>query len=362
MRADREPGHDHHNHGREHEHEHAHGGFLSRFFHLHDQADGHAHGTIDHSVATSDEGIKALKWSFLALLLTAAVQVVVVWYSNSIALLADTIHNFADAGTAIPLWIAFTLARRPASPRFTYGLGRVEDLAGIVIVLVILSSALVALWEALDRFIHPASVANLLAVAGAGLVGFLGNEIAALIRIRAGKAINSAALIADGYHARADGLTSLAVVVGAAGVWIGFPLADPIVGIVITVTIFGIVWQSSKAVVSRMLDGIEPRILRELKHAVEHAAEIKDVSNVRARYVGHRLQGEVTVAVDPGLTIADADSLVSKIKAHAHDHLPELDRLVVVTTSASETPEKRQDPKAEGRRGGHSRAAISPRL
>ena len=145
MRADREPGHDHHSHGREHEHEHAHGGFLSRFFHLHDQADGHAHGTIDHSVATSDEGIKALKWSFLALLLTAAVQVVVVWYSNSIALLADTIHNFADAGTAIPLWIAFTLARRPASPRFTYGLGRVEDLAGIVIVLVILSSALVAL-------------------------------------------------------------------------------------------------------------------------------------------------------------------------------------------------------------------------
>ncbi len=349
MRADREPGHDHHSHGREHEHEHAHGGFLSRFFHLHDQADGHAHGTIDHSVATSDEGIKALKWSFLALLLTAAVQVVVVWYSNSIALLADTIHNFADAGTAIPLWIAFTLARRPASPRFTYGLGRVEDLAGIVIVLVILSSALVALWEAVDRFFHPASVANLLAVAGAGVVGFLGNEIAALIRIRAGKAINSAALIADGYHARADGLTSLAVVVGAAGVWIGFPLADPIVGIVITVTIFGIVWQSSKAVVTRMLDGIEPGIVRDLKHAVGHAPEVKDVPNVRARYVGHRLQGEVTVAIDPSLTVAETDSLVSEIKAHARDHLPALDRLVVETTSASETSGKRQDPKAEHR-------------
>jgi len=225
MRADREHGHDHHSHGREHEHEHAHGGFFSRFFHLHDHGDGHTHGNIDHSVATSEQGIKALKWSFLALLLTAAVQVVVVWYSNSIALLADTIHNFADAGTAIPLWIAFTLARRPASPRFTYGLGRVEDLAGIVIVLVILSSALVALWEAVDRFFHPASVANLLAVAGAGVVGFLGNEIAAFIRIRTGKAINSAALIADGYHARADGLTSL-VVIGAAGVWLGFPSAS----------------------------------------------------------------------------------------------------------------------------------------
>ncbi len=214
----------------------------------------------------------------------------------------------------------------------------------------------------MDRFIHPASIANLLAVAGAGVVGFLGNEIAAFIRIRTGKAINSAALIADGYHARADGLTSLAVVVGAAGVWIGFPLADPIVGVIITVTIFGIVWQSSKAVITRMLDGIEPCIVRDLKHAVEHAVEIKDVSNVRARYIGHRLQGEVMVAVDPSLTVAETDLLLSKINAHAHDHLPELDRLVVVTTSASETPEKRQDPKAEGRRGGHSRAAISPRL
>ena len=349
IRADREHGHDHRGHGREHEHEHAHSGFFSRFFHFHDHGGGHAHGTIDPSVATSEHGIKALKWSFLALLLTAAVQVVVVWLSNSVALLADTIHNFADAGTAIPLWIAFTLARRPASPRFTYGLGRVEDLAGMVIVLVILSSALVALWEAVGRFIHPASVANLLAVAGAGLVGFLGNEIAAYIRIRTGKAINSAALIADGYHARADGLTSLAVVVGAAGVWIGFPLADPIVGIIITMTIFGIVWQSSKAVVTRMLDGVEPDIVRELRHAVEHAAEVKHVSSVRARYLGHRLQGEVTVAVDPSLTIAETDSLVSEIKAHALDHLPALDRLVVVTTAPSESLEKGPDPKSEHR-------------
>ncbi len=348
MRADREHGHDHRRHGGD-EYEHAHGGFFSRFFHLHGHADGHAHGTIDRSVATSERGIKALKWSLLALLLTAAMQVVVVWLSNSVALLADTIHNFADAGTAIPLWIAFTLARRPASPRFTYGLGRVEDLAGIVIVLVILSSALVALWQAVDRFIHPASVANLLAVAGAGVVGFLGNEIAAYIRIQTGKAIDSAALIADGYHARADGLTSLAVVAGAAGVWSGFPLADPIVGILITMTIFGIVWQSSKAVVTRMLDGVEPDIVRELKHAVEHAAEVKEVSNVRARYLGHRLQGEVTVAVDPSLTIAETDSLVSEIKAHARDHLPELDRLVVLPTSASETSEKGQDPKPEHR-------------
>jgi len=193
-------------------------------------------------------------------------------------------------------------SRTPAGIRPLHiWLGRIEDLAGIVIVLVILSSALVALWEAIDRLLHPASVTNLIAVAGAGIVGFVGNEIAAYIRIRTGRAINSAALIADGYHARTDGLTGLAVVVGAAGVWLGFPLSDPIVGVVITLTIFGIVWQSSKAVIMRVLDGVEPHIVQHLKQAAQEAIQVKDVPVVRARYVGHRLQGEMTVAIDPSL-------------------------------------------------------------
>ena len=177
---------------------------------------GHTHGTIDPTIATTDRGIWAIKWSFVILAITAALQLVVVFMSGSIALLADTIHNFGDATTAIPLWIAFALARRKPTPTFSYGYGRVEDIAGVVIVLIILISAIVAGYEAINRLVHPQAITQLPWVAIAGIVGFVGNEVVAVFRIRVGREINSAALIADGYHARTDGLTSLAVVVGAA--------------------------------------------------------------------------------------------------------------------------------------------------
>jgi cation diffusion facilitator family transporter len=234
-----------------HTHEHGH----------HDHGDdntyGHTHGVVDPTIATTTRGIWAIKWSFLILAATAALQLIVVYVSDSVALLADTIHNIADAGTAIPLWVAFVLARRKPTQTFTYGYGRVEDFAGIVIVLIILFSALVAGYQAIDRLIHPHPVMHLGWLAAAGVIGFLGNEAVAVFRIRVGRQINSAALIADGYHARTDGLTSLAVVLGAFGVWMGFALADPIIGLIITAVILGIVWQSAGAVLTRMLDGVE---------------------------------------------------------------------------------------------------------
>ena len=175
-------------------------------------------GVIDPTIATTAKGIWAIKWSFVILAITAALQLAVVFASGSVALLADTIHNVGDAVTAIPLWIAFRLVRRKPSTRFTYGLGRVEDLAGVTIVAIILFSALVALYESIDRLLHPQPIRLLWAVAVAGVVGFIGNEAVAIFRIRIGREIESAALIADGYHARTDGFTSLAVVLGAAGV------------------------------------------------------------------------------------------------------------------------------------------------
>ncbi|RWF45201.1 MAG: cation transporter, partial [Mesorhizobium sp.] len=211
-------------HGHDHD-GHEHGG------HGHDGPHGHTHGVIDATIATTERGIWAIKWSFVILAITAALQLAVVLFSGSVALLADTIHNIADATTAIPLWIAFVLARRRPTRTFTYGLGRVEDLAGIVIVLIILASALVAGYEAIDRLFNPQPVRFLGWLAAAGVIGFLGNEAVAVFRIRVGRQINSAALIADGYHARTDGLTSLAVVAGAVGVWLGYPLADPIIGL-----------------------------------------------------------------------------------------------------------------------------------
>ena len=200
---------------------------MSNEEHKHD----HTHGAIDASLFTTERGIWEVKWSFFWLFVTAVFQTVVVVFSGSVALLADTIHNFGDAATAIPLWFAFRLARYKPTKRFTYGYGRVEDLAGVAVVLTILFSAIVAGYQSFERFIHPQKIKYIWAVALASVIGFLGNEAVALFRIKVGKEIGSAALIADGYHARVDGLTSLAVLGGAIGVWLGFPLADPIVEI-----------------------------------------------------------------------------------------------------------------------------------
>jgi cation diffusion facilitator family transporter len=257
--------------------------------HDHGHHHGHAHGIVDPSIATHDKGLWAVKWSFVALAAMAALQLVVVFLSGSVALLADTIHNFGDAATAVPLGIAFLLARKKPDKSFTFGYGRVEDLAGLAVLLTIFASAVVAGYESVQRLFHPQDVAHLWAVIAATIIGFLGNEGVAVFRLRVGREINSAALIADGHHARIDGWTSLSVLAGAVGVWLGFPLADPIVGLIITVAIFGIVVQSAKSIFTRMLDGTEPHVIDDIRRTAEHVPEVKEVAEVRARWLGHRL-------------------------------------------------------------------------
>ena len=308
--------------GRDHRRDHGHGERARA--HAHGAGRGHTHGVIDPNIATTTRGIWAIKWSFFILAITALLQFAVVLVSGSVALLADTVHNVGDAATAIPLWVAFHLARRKPSATFTYGLGRAEDLAGIAIVLIILLSALVAGYEAVDRLLHPRAIEQVGWVAIAGLAGFVGNEAVAVFRIRVGREINSAALIADGYHARTDGLTSLAVVAGAAGVWLGFPLADPIVGLIITLAIFGIVWQSARAVFTRMLDGIEPGIVDEIRHAASHVAGIDAVIDAKARWVGHKLHADLTIAVDGDLTVMAANAIAASLQRELLAHLPAL--------------------------------------
>lgn len=294
--------------------------------HSHGESEGHGHthGVIDASIATTDRGIWAIKWSFILLAITAVFQVAVVIISGSVALLADTIHNVADATTAIPLWIAFRLAKRKPTETFTYGYGRVEDLAGLTIVAIILFSAIIAGYEAIDRIVHPQPIGALAWVALAGLIGFIGNEAVAVFRIRVGREINSAALIADGYHARTDGLTSLAVVIGAVGVWLGFPLADPIIGLLITATIFVIVWQSAKSVLTRMLDGVEHGLIHEVRHAAEHVKGITKIADVKARWLGHKLHIDAVVMTDAGASLADADRISVALKNELFEHIPAL--------------------------------------
>jgi cation diffusion facilitator family transporter len=295
---------------------------------------------VDPSIATSERGIWAVKWSFVALFVTALLQLGVVLLSGSVALLSDTIHNFGDAATAVPLWIAFALARLGTSRRFPFGYGRVEDLAGMVVVLIILFSAAVAGYQAIERLINPQPVGFLGALAAAAIVGFIGNEAVAIFRIRVGRQIGSAALVADGYHARTDGWTSLAVLVGAVGVWLGYPLADPIVGLLITAAILVIVWQSGKMVFTRLLDGVDPRVIDEIRHASGQVEGVEDVSEVRARWLGHRLRAEVNVAVAPELSVAEGHAIAREVNHRLMHELRYLDMAVVHVDPLQEAGEE----------------------
>ncbi len=288
-----------------------------RHTHGHD----HAHGSTDPLILSTRRGIRAIKWSFTALMATAAIQVVVVVLSGSVALLADTVHNFGDALTAVPLWIAFRLGRREPTRRFTYGLGRVEDLAGLTIVLIILGSAAFAAYESIGRIFNPRDIGNLWAVAVAAAIGFAGNEAVAVFRIRVGKEIGSAALVADGYHARVDGLTSLAVLAGAIGVWLGFPLADPIVGLIITAAILRIVWSSGRSVFSRLLDGVDPEVPDEIRHAVSHVPGVREVTGVRVRWLGHRMHAELNLSVCADLSVEEGHEVAVETRHQLLHHL-----------------------------------------
>jgi cation diffusion facilitator family transporter len=216
----------------------------------HDEHD-HSHGLVDRSILRSRAGIRAVSWSLAILTVTAVAQAFIYSRTLSVALLADLIHNFGDALTAIPLGLAFFF-------RSLKG----ERLAGLAVVLAILISALVALGQTIERFINPRSLSHLWLLAVAGVIGFVGNEIAAQVRLRAGRKLQSPALVADGNHARVDGFVSLGVLASAAVVALGLRLADPIIGLLITAVILRITWESwhtiSTADPGEMLDEHEP--------------------------------------------------------------------------------------------------------
>ncbi|WP_416354625.1 cation diffusion facilitator family transporter [Curtobacterium sp. VKM Ac-1395] len=306
-------------------------GFLYDLFvpHTHDSAD-----SIDDAMEASTAGVRALKISLFVLLGTTILQAVLVGLTGSIALLADTIHNFADALTAVPLWVAFVLGRRVANRRYTYGYGRAEDLAGMFIVFVVALSAVVAGWQAIDRFINPRPIENPWLLVAAGLVGFAGNEIVAIYRIRVGQKIGSAALVADGVHARLDGFTSLSVVLGAVGVMLGFPLADPIIGLLISISIMLLLWGTVKSIGARLMDAIDPALLERAEHALEHTDGVHAVRDVRVRWVGHRLTGSATIVVEAS-DLHEAAHVAAHASEHVHEAIGNVDTFTVTPAPPS---------------------------
>jgi cation diffusion facilitator family transporter len=313
-------------HQADHDHDHDHGGH----HHDHEGRDGsvgaalrevfapHSHDasdSIDGALESSAAGIRAVKISLLALGATAIVQLVIVLLSGSVALLADTIHNFSDALTAVPLWIAFALGRRAATRRYTYGFGRAEDLAGLFVIAMIALSAAVAAYESVRRLIDPVTIEHVGWVAAAGLVGFVGNELVAVYRIRIGRRIGSAALVADGLHARTDGFTSLAVLLGAGGVALGFPLADPIVGILITIAILAVLRTAVRDVLRRLLDGVDPELVDTAERALAAEPGVTAVRSVKMRWIGHRLHADAELDIDPATSLSEAHRI-----AHEAEH------------------------------------------
>ena len=344
--------HGHGNHG-DHGHTHATGirGFFESLFvpHSHDSAD-----KVDTALESSERGIWALKISLLGLGVTALFQVVIVIVSGSVALMADTVHNFSDALTAVPLWIAFAVGRRATSRRYTFGYGRAEDLAGVFIVAMIALSAAIAGWESFNRLLRPQPIESIGWVIVAAIVGFLGNEGVAIFRIRVGKEIGSAALVADGYHARADGFTSLAVLFGALGVIAGYPIADPLVGLAITVAILFVLKEAARDVWHRLMDAVDPALVQRLEDAAE-VFGVQEVNDLRVRWVGHRLEADLRIMVDGDLPTRSSHAIAEAVR-HALFHTEP--RLSTISVHVDPCSHDGRDPHAATAH--HAVASRSP--
>ncbi|WP_189713957.1 cation diffusion facilitator family transporter [Streptomyces phaeofaciens] len=324
-----------HHHAHEHPHHPSPAGLGHRLRHL---LTPHSHETadkLDSALESSARGMRALWVSLAVLGVTAVAQACVVVVSGSVALLGDTVHNTADALTAVPLGIAFVLGRRAATRRFTYGYGRAEDLAGIAIVLTIAASAAFAGWTAVERLLHPRPVAYVPAVAVAALVGFAGNEWVARYRIRVGREIGSAALVADGLHARTDGFTSLAVLLGAGGSALGWRLADPVVGLAITAAIVLVLRDAAREVLRRVMDAVDPALVDRAERALREVAGVRAVGELRLRWIGHRLRAEVAVVVDGEATVRQAHAITVDAE---HALLHAVPRLTAALVHADPAP------------------------
>ena len=313
--------HDHHDHHHDHDHPTGLRGRLKELVapHSHDAAD-----SVDDALETSAKGTRALVLSLVVLGVTALLQAAVVVWTGSVALLGDTLHNVADALTAVPLALAFSVGRRPANRRYTYGYGRAEDLAGVAVVVFIIASAGLAAYEAVRRLIDPQPVHHLLAVGIAGVLGFVGNEVVARYRISVGREIGSAALVADGLHARTDGFTSLAVVAGAIGVGLGWKQADPVVGLLITLAILSVLRDAARQVYRRLMDAVDASLVDEVERVLAATPGVRRTGTVRVRWIGHTLRAEAEVVLDPDLTLVQAHDIAVEAE---HRLLHEVKRL-----------------------------------
>lgn len=329
---DHEHAHEDHNHSG---HSHQQGFLVGLASALHVPGFQHDHGSLEARFTDNEVAIRTVKWALVILGMTTLFQVVIYLASGSVALLGDTVHNLGDALNSIPLWIAFVLARRPANKRYTYGYGRAEDIAGLAIVVSIGFSAFYILSESIQKLQHPQQPQQLGWLALAAIIGFVGNEAVALLQIRVGKRINSAAMIADGLHARTDGWTSLAVLVAAGGTALGFPILDPIIGILMGILILFITWDAARSMWYRLMDAVDPALTEQVEAKLRQYPMLERVDRVHLRYIGHQLRAEIRVAVAPTLTVAETTAIIDPIRHDLFHLLPALADVTIALTSAN---------------------------
>ena len=333
---DHDHGHDGHEHGEhshdhdghEHDHdleeheghdEHGHGGH------------GHEHGRVDADLYGNRAGLRAVQISTAGMFIVAAIQFAIAVIGGSAGLFADALHNLGDVLTTVALWIAFVIARRAANQRYTYGYHRTEDLAGIFIVLVIIASAVAGAVESILKLTSGAPPTQLPLSMAAALVGVAGNELLAQYKISVGKRINSVPLIADGQHSRIDGLTSLAAFAGLIGVALGFRIADPIAGLVITVVILTVVYSTTRSVLQRLLDAVDSRVVPSIVSIASEVPGVEAVNDVRARWVGHTLHVAMNIEVDAELTLVKAHAIAEEVRHRLFHRVKGLSEAIIHT-------------------------------
>lgn len=322
-----DPAHNHH-HEHDHDHDHPHArSFLTRIaeaLHLPGFSHDHDDMRTDASLYDNDLAIRTVWLALFALGVTTILQIVIVAFSGSVALLGDTVHNLGDALNSIPLLFAFRLAKRPPTRRYTYGFARAEDVAGLVIVVSIAFSAAYILAESLNKLFNPQPLTNISWVAVAAVIGFLGNEAVALLQIRVGRKIGSEAMVADGLHARTDGLTSLAVLIAAGGAALGIPILDPIIGILIGIAIVFITRDAAISVWYRLMDAVDPKLVAAAEAAIQSHAEVKGIHRLQMRWLGHRLYAEIVLSIDASLTVAEGESITDHLRHELYHALPNM--------------------------------------
>jgi cation diffusion facilitator family transporter len=337
--------HEHETHVYEHdEHDHVHEHGHNHGEHEHDEkGHGHEHGKVDADLYGNRAGLRAVQISTAGMLVVAAIQFAIAWIGGSAGLFADALHNFGDVFTTIALWIAFVISNRAANQRYTYGYYRSEDLAGIFIVLVIIASAIASAVESIQKLTSGNIPTQIYLSMAAALVGVAGNELLAQYKISVGKRINSVSLIADGHHSRIDGLTSLAAFVGLVGVLLGFPKADPIAGIVITIVIVTVVFSTSRSVLQRLLDAVDPHIVPSIITLASEVPGVEQVTDVRARWVGHTLHVVMNIEVNAQLTLLKAHAIAEEVRHRLFHNIKGLAEVLIHTDPSSTSGDYHQE-------------------